>query len=153
MKMWNDFITREDLLTETGEVDQDKVKALSINLYLAYLEGCVELTGYEFPDLAWEKVDDIMLQDYCCRTRVLEGRKPDIEEISAYLDDPENIRVKQNWTYIFTHANADNLADIIRRIREEGNIPEDVPLKNEDRINAQLEKLEKERTWTVKRIL
>ena len=152
MEYLNGFIMREDLESEPGVIDQEKVRALRINLYLAYIDGCVELGGYEFPDLAAERIEDVMLEEFCAYTHVMEGRYPEFEEIQEHLTRPENIEVRENWTRILTHANKDNWPDTVRRFREELHVPEEVPIKNEERIRAQMEKTAKERTWTFKEL-
>lgn len=149
MDYLNDYIMREDLESEPGIIDQEKVQALRINLYLAYIDGCVELGGYEFPDLAAERIEDIMLDEFCTYTHILEGRYPEIEEIQEHLRRPENVEVRNNWTHILTHANKDNWPDTVKRFREELHIPEDIPIKNEERIRTQMEKTARERTWTI----
>ena len=35
VNFWNGYITRKDLETEPGIVDQEKIQALSVNLYTA----------------------------------------------------------------------------------------------------------------------
>lgn len=152
MNMWNDYITREDLETETGEIDQEKVRALGINLYLAYIEGCVELGGCEFPDIAAEKVGDIMFDEYSIRIHATEGRWPDPEEIEAYLNRPESIEARKTWTEILTKANEKTWPGILKVFREELKVPEDIPLKNEEQINEKLEKQMKERTWDIREL-
>lgn len=149
MKYWNDLITKEDLETVPGVIDQEKVRVLSMNLYLAYIEGCIELGGYEFPDIASEKMEDIMIEEFSCFIHATEGRFPTLDEITEHLKKPENIEVRKNWTYICVHANKENWTDIVKRIREEGNIPEEITLKNEEQINSLLEKRVKERTWDI----
>ena len=74
MEYLNDYITRENLESEPGVIDQEKVRALRINLYLAYIDGCVELGGYEFPNIAAEMIEDVMLEEFCSYTHMLEGR-------------------------------------------------------------------------------
>lgn len=148
MEYLNDYITREDLETEPGVVDQEKLRALRINLYLAYIEGCVELGGYELPDLAAEKIEDIMFEEFSSCIHVLEGRHPEYEEIREHLNKPENIEVRKNWTRILTHANKNNWPETVKRFREELHIPQDIPIKNEEQIRAQMKKTANERTWT-----
>lgn len=149
MKFWNDLITREDLEIEPGVIDQEKIRILSVNLYLAYIGGCVELGGYEFPDIASEKMEDVMTEEFICYTHAMEGRTPTLDEIMDHLNKSENVETRKNWTYICVHANKENWPDIEKRIREEGNIPEEITLKNEEQINAMLEKRAKERTWDI----
>ena len=43
MKYWNDYLTREDMESKPGVIDCEKIRILSLNLYLKYIEGCVEL--------------------------------------------------------------------------------------------------------------
>ncbi len=81
MEYLNDYIKREDLENELGVVDQEKLQALRINLYLAHIKGCIELGGYEFPDLATEEIEEVMLEEFCYYTHVMEGRYPELEEI------------------------------------------------------------------------
>ena len=93
-----------------------------------------------------------MLEEYCCITHAMEGRDPEFEEIQEYLKRAENIEIRKNWTYICSHANKDNWPDIVKRFREELNIPEDVSLKNEERIRAQIEKATRERAWIIREL-
>lgn len=152
MEYLNDYITRENLESEPGVIDQEKVRALRINLYLAYIDGCVELGGYEFPNIAAEMIEDVMLEEFCSYTHMLEGRYPELEEIKDHLRRPENVEVRKNWTEILTHANKDNWPETVRRFREELHVPEDVPIKNEERVRALMEKAANERTWTIKEL-
>lgn len=152
MEYLNGYITREDLESEPGVIDQEKVRALRINLYLAYIEGCVGLGGYEFPDIAAEKIEDVMLEEFCSYTHMLEGRYPELEEIQEHLRMPENIEVRKNWTEILIYANKDNWPETVKRFREELHVPENIPIKNEERVRALMEKAAKERTWTIKEI-
>ncbi len=140
MEFWNDFITRENLEDESGMVDPEKVRVLSLNTYLRYIEDLIELGGNEDPHVASEQVEEFMVDDFMNYTHAMEGRYPEPEEITAHLREPENIRARQNWTYICVHANKENWPDFVKRIREEWNVPESIPLKNEDRIIAMMEK-------------
>ena len=152
MNCLNDYITREDLESEPGVVDQEKLRALRINLYLAYIEGCVEIGGYDLPDLAAEQIEGVMFEEYFAYTHIMEGRYPELEEIREHLNMPENVEVRENWTRILTQANKDNWPETVKRFREELHVPEDVPIKNEEEIRAQMEKTAKERTWTIKEL-
>lgn len=49
---------------------------------------------------------------------VMEGRYPEPEEIENYLKKPENEEALRNLTYLCTHANADNWADVEKELRQ-----------------------------------
>ncbi len=152
MDMWNDFITKEDLETESGAIDQDKIRLLSMNTYLRHVEDLIELGGSDDPEIAGEHMEDVMTDVFMCTTHALEGRYPEPDEISEYLKQPENVEALRYWTYICVNADGDNWPAWVKSIREELNIPEDVPLKNEDRINAEIEKAVKERKWIIREL-
>lgn len=97
--------------------------------------------GNEFPEVAYDHLEDVMADIFMTTTHVLEGRRPEPEEISEYLERPENVEALQYWTYLCVNANEDNWPELVKRIREEGCIPEDIPLKNEARINAEIAKV------------
>ena len=150
MKTWNDFVTKEDLETESGVIDQDKVWALSLNTYLQYVEDFIEMDGHELPDIASEQVEDFMVEVFMSYTHAMEGRYPEPEEIREHLRKPENVEARRYWTYICVHANRENWAEFVKLIREEWSVPEEVAVKNEERIKALVEKNIKERTWKYK---
>ena len=152
MDMWNDFIRREDLKTETGTVDLDKIRLLSMNTYLKHIEALIGMGWNDDPEVVYDHLEDVMADIFMTTTHVLEGRSPEPKEISEYLDQPENVEVLQYWTYLCVNADEENWPELVKRIREEGRIPEDVPLKNEDRINAEIEKTIKERKWIVREL-
>ena len=149
MKYWNDFITREDLETEPGVVDMEKVRILSLNTYLLYIGDFIDLGGNEYPDIAWEQVENFMVHDFLWHTHALEGRSPEPHEITEYLRRPENVETRQYLTYICVHANKENWPAFVKRIREEWNIPEEITVRNEGRINQMMEKAAKEWTWKI----
>ena len=99
MKDWNGYIRREDLENESGEVDMDKVRALSLNTYLRYIGDLIEMSGHEYPDVASDQVEEFMTEDFMTVTHVLEGRYPEPKEIEDCTNlktvlmwgDPENI--------------------------------------------------------------
>ena len=153
MKIWNDFITKEDLESEPGVVDQDKIRALSVNTYLQFVEDFIELGGNEYPNIASEQVEDFMMHDFMSCFHVMEGRYPEPDEIVEHLRKPENVKARQYWTYICVHANKDNWPEFVKLIREELNVPENVELKNEERINKEIEENSRERKWKYKRII
>lgn len=150
MDCWNDYLTREDLESEPGVIDSEKIRLLTLNLYLKYIDGCVELGGYEFPDTAAQKMEDVMTEEFMCRVHAMEGHFPKWDEIEEYLRKPENIEIRQYWTHICMHANKENWPELEKRIRKEWNIPEDVPVKNEEKIKQQMKETAKKRTWIIK---
>ena len=147
MKYWNDFLTKEGLESEPGIVDQEKVRAISLNTYLQYIEDFIELGGNEYPDIASEQVEEFMTDVFTSYIHTMEGRYPEPEEISEHLRKPENIKARQYWTYICANANKDNWPAFVKKIREEWNVPEEVKIKNEEQIKQLMEKAAKERTW------
>lgn len=152
MKSLNSYIRREDLESEPGVIDWEKVRALTVNSYLEYIEDCVEMGGYQIPMIARDQMEDVMFLTVCDTISATEGRKPDLDEIDEYMKSPENVEALRNWTYICSHATKENWPETVRRFREELNVPEDIPLKNEERIRAEMEKAIRERTWTYKEL-
>ncbi len=152
MQYWDDFVTREDLESEPGVVDMDKVRALSLNTYLRYVEDFIELGGNDIPSVATEQVENFMVDDFMSYTHAMEGRYPDPEEIHAHLRKPENVAARQYWIWICLHATKENWPAFVKLIREDWEIPEHVEVKNEEERIRKMEKLLRERTWTSREI-
>ena len=152
MKYWNDFITMEDLVTESGEIDQDKVRALRLNTYFRYIEDFIELGGNQFPDVTSEMVEEFMTEDYVSYIHATEGRYPEPEETAEYLRQPENYEARKYWTYICVHADKENWPEFMKKIRDEWNVPEEITLKNEEQIVQMMEKTAKERTKKIREL-
>ena len=108
--------------------------------------------GNDDPEIAYDHLEDVMADIFMCTTHAMEDRHPEPAEISEYLKKPENIEALQYWTYICVNADEDNWPALVKSIREELNIPEDIPLKNEERINAEIEKTIKERKWIIREL-
>ena len=152
MRTWDDFVTREDLETEAGTVDREKVRALSLNTYLQYIGDFLELGGNNLPNVAAEQVEDFMTNDFMSVTHALEGRWPEPEEIREHLRKPENAEARKYWTYICVHATKENWPDFVKQLREKWNIPEEIEIRNEPQRKQQAEQAAKERTWTVREL-
>ncbi len=149
MKHWNDFIQKEDLESEPGLVDMDKIRALSVNTWLLYIGEFVKQQE-DFPMDPVEQVEDFMVNDFMNCTRALEGRRPEPDEIRAYLDKPENVEAREYWSYICAHATKETWPLYEKMIREDWKVPEEVQLKNEDRIERMMEKNVKDRKWIIR---
>lgn len=152
MDMWTDFTKKEDLETESGAIDQDKIRLLSMNTYLKHIEDLIGMGANDDPEIAYDHLEDVMTDIFMCTTHAMEDRYPEPEEISEYLKKPENIEALQYWTYISVNADEYNWPALVKSIREELNIPEGVPLKNENRINSEIEKTIKERKWIIREL-
>ena len=152
MKYWNEYLTREDLESEPGVIDCEKIRILSLNLYLKYIEGCVELGAYDFYDAASEMMEDVMTEEFMCYTRVMEGRRPGPGEIAEHLRKPENIEIRRFWTSVCMHAEKENWPEFVKLLRKELNIPEDIFVKNEEQIRQQMKKTAMERNWIIKEL-
>ena len=121
-------------------------------MYLKYIEGCVELGGYDFYDAASEMMEEVMTEEFMCFIHVIEGRRPEPDEIAEHLRKPENVEIRKFWTSVCMHANKENWPDFVEQLRKELNIPEDVFVKNEDKIRQQMEKTARKRTWIIKEL-
>lgn len=152
MKYWNDYLTREDLESKPGVIDCEKVRILSLNMYLKHIEGCVEMGGYDFYDAASEMMEDVMTEEFMCYTHVMEGRRPEPDEIAEHLKKPENVEIRQFWTSVCMNANRENWPDFMKQLRKELNIPEEVSVKNEEKIRQQMEKTAKNRSWIIREL-
>ena len=144
MKYWNEFITREDLENEAGEIDENIVRALSINTGIRYLGEFIELGGNDLPYTASDHVEELMTKDIMYYVHATENRIPSSEEIRAYMKKPENVEIQKYWTFVSVNATKENWPEFVKKIREKWNIPEEVTLKNEKLINQKLEVLASE---------
>ncbi len=152
MKYWNDYLTKEDLESEPGVIDCEKIRILSLNLYLEYIDGCVELGGYDFYDAASEMMEDVMTEEFMCYTRVMEDRRPEPDEIAEHLRKPENVEIRQFSTSVCMNANRENWPDFMKQLRKKFNSPEEVSVKNEKKIRQQMEQIARNRCRIIKEL-
>ncbi len=152
MRIWDDVLTREDLESEPGVIDQKKIQALTLNTYLMYIEDFIELGGNDSVDVASEQVEEFMTDNFMSYTHAMEGRYPEPEEIKAHLKKPENVEARKYWTYICVHATKENWPEFVKWLRKEWDIPEEIEIKNEERIRRRDDKAARERTWTFKEL-
>ncbi len=152
MRVWNDYLTREDLESEPGVIDQKKIQALSLNTYLLYIGDLIELGGNDVVSVASDQVEEFMTNDFMWYTHAMEGRYPDPEEITAHLRKPENVEARKYWTYICVHATKENWPEFVEWFRKEWDIPEEIEIKNEEKIHQMMEKNVRERTWTFREL-
>ena len=94
-----------------------------------------------------------MIEVLMCYTHAMEGCYPELEEIIAHIKMPENVEALNHWTYICFQATKENWPDFVRKLWKERNVPEEIPVKNEESIKALIAKMKNERTWTIKRLV
>ena len=119
MKSWDDDITREDLEIIPGIIDQDTVRMLSINTYLMHMWEFVENDVNQYAQAVLEHMEDVMMMNYISFIHASEGRSPDPDEVSAYLNDRDHIRTREYLTYLCYYATRENWPDIERHLREQ----------------------------------
>ncbi len=117
-KIWDDFIKREELEISPGVIDQDLVRALSLNTYLVYIRDMVNDGLNQFPEAVTDQLETVMEMIYESYVYVLEGRRPEPEEISAYKKDPENAEALQNMTRLCVSATEENWPELERQMKE-----------------------------------
>ena len=116
--IWDDFIKREELETEPGVVNEDAVRELDLNTYLAHIKDMVEMGMNQYSEAVSEHLEDVMSDIYSCTVHALEGRYPEPDENSAHLRKPENVKALQNLTYLCVHATEENWPDIEKELRD-----------------------------------
>lgn len=48
--IWDDFVKKEELELEPGVIDGELVQALTLNTYLSYIDGIIDMGENLFPD-------------------------------------------------------------------------------------------------------
>ena len=115
-RIWDSFIKREELESAPGVIDQDRVRALTLNTYLVYIRDMIEMGISEFPDAVAEQIEEVMMEIFLCYTYTFEGRYPEPDEISEHLDQPENVEARKNLTELCINANSDNWPEIEKQL-------------------------------------
>lgn len=116
--MWDDFIKREELESSPGIIDENMIQALTLNTYLIHIREMVMDGTGQFPDYVYEHLEDVMMNIFLCYSHVVEGHRPELEEISAHLKRPENIEALRNLTTLCVNSNPDNWSNAIEQLRE-----------------------------------
>ena len=116
--IWNSDIRKEEIELCPGKIDEDAVRELTLNTYMSYIEGMIEMGENEFPDAVAEQIEDVMVDIFISYTHIMEGRCPEPEEISEHLRIPENVEARQNLTYLCVHSNEENWPEIKRQLQE-----------------------------------
>ena len=117
MMIWDEFIKKEELESSPGVIDQDLVRALTLNTYLTYIRDMVNEGMNEYPDFVSDQLEFVMMDIYLCSTYVLEGRHPDNDEISTYLDDPGNVEARNNLAAICVNSNPDSWPEVEEQLK------------------------------------
>ncbi len=115
--MWDDFIKREELESAPGVIDENMVRALTLNTYLAHIgEMVMDGTG-KYADYVHEHLEDVMTDIFMCYSHVVEGYRPEPDEISAHLKLPENIEALNNLTTLCVNSDPENWPDTVNQLR------------------------------------
>ena len=116
--IWNSYIRKEELEICPGTIDEDALRELTLNTYISYIEGMIEIGENEFPDVVAERFEDVMADIFISYIHIMEGRNAEPEEISAHLRIPENVEARQNLTYLCVNSNEENWPGIKRQLQE-----------------------------------
>lgn len=116
--IWDEFIKREDLESSPGVIDQDCVRALTLNTYMVHMKDMIEMGMNLFPEAVSDHLEMVMMDIIMSQTYVLEGRRPDDEEISAWLKDPENVEARENLTELCIRATAETWPEVEQQLKE-----------------------------------
>ena len=117
LKIWDDFIRREELESSPGVIDEDLVRALTLNTYLAYIREMIETGENQYPELVAEQIETTMVSIFISYVHTFEGRYPEPDEISAYLKMPENVEARKNLTILCVHATMENWPGTEKQLR------------------------------------
>lgn len=117
-KIWDDFIKREEMECSPGVIDQDRVRALTLNTYLVHIREMVKDGENQLPFFVADHIESVMMDIFISQTYVLEGRRPDNEEINAYLNDPENVEARKHLVSLCINANPENWPEVERQLLE-----------------------------------
>ena len=77
MRTWDDGITKEELEIIPGVIDQDRVRTLSVNTYLAHMREFVDNDVNQYSQAVLEHMEDVMMMNYISYIRAVEGRCPE----------------------------------------------------------------------------
>ncbi len=128
-RMWDCFIKREELESSPGLIDEDMIRALTLNTYLIHIREMVLDGSNKLPDFVSDHLETVMIDIFLCYQHVVEGHDPDQDEISAHLKSPENVEALKNLTALCSNSSPDNWPETVEQLW--GNLP-DVDL---NRIN------------------
>ena len=118
LMIWDDFIKREELESAPGVIDQDRVRALTLNTYLTHIRDMVMDGENQFPEFVEDHLETTMLLIYSSQVWVLEGRQADDEEIRVYLRDPVNVEARKNLTELCVKATPESWPEIEKQLKE-----------------------------------
>ena len=119
MKIWDDNLTKEELEIMPGVIDQEKIRMISINTYLAHMRVFVDDDVNQYSQAVLEHMEDVMMMNYISYIHVVEGRKAEPDEIDAYLNDRDHIRLREYLTYLCWHASKENWPELEEYLREQ----------------------------------
>ncbi len=137
LRIWDEFIKKEELESSPGVIDQDRVRALTLNTYLTHIRDMVMDGENQFPEFVSDHLETTMMCIFMDQTYVLEGRRPDDEEIRAYLNDPVNVEARENLRELCVKATPGNWPEIEEKLKEMA------PVADLDKINWDSEERKK----------
>lgn len=114
----DDFVKKEELELAPGVIDEDRVRALTLNTYLVYIKEMINDGTNIFPEVVYDQIESLMMTNYMTSIYVLYNRQPDDDEISAYMNLPENQEARKSMTYLCVNANPDNWPEIEAQLKE-----------------------------------
>lgn len=116
--IWDDFIKREELESAPGVIDQDRIRALTLNTYLTYIRDMVSDGTNVFPDYVAEQLKTVMELVFMDYIHVMEGRSAEPEEIHTYVNDPGNVESLRNMVAVCVNATKESWPKLENQFKE-----------------------------------
>lgn len=120
--MWDSFIKREELESSPGVIDENMIRALTLNTYLLHIRELILDGSSKYPFWVVEHLEDVMMMIFMDYMQVVEGRHPELDEISDYLKKPENVEARKKWTLLCYKTDLENWPEVAKQLR--GMLPE-----------------------------
>lgn len=117
-RMWDSFIKKEELESSPGVINEDLIRALTLNTYLVYIKDALDKGWNIYPEAAADMIENVMDQVFMCQTYIFTGRYPEPDESSAYSALPENVEAREKMTYLTCHATQENWEEIEQQLKD-----------------------------------
>ena len=108
-----------------GIFDQETVRRLNWNTFIQYMDGLIELGGYDSPVIVRDVIEDMMLIIYLDAFEIFEGRCPEEAEVEAFMDHPGTAAMSRRLLMVFMNAGKDGWPGVKNKLLE--NSPFELP--------------------------
>ena len=125
--VWDDFIKREELESSPGIIDENMIRALSLNTYLIHIQEMIQDGTNKYPFWVAEHFETVMMDIFMSYKHAVEGRYPDPDEITEHLKMSENVDARKKLTALCYNTDLKDWPNVARQLR--GMLPEIDPYR------------------------